>query len=131
MSHAIVMKEPPQRDPVGGREMTLEDVAAELGVSRQYVAEIERKALAKLRATLEARGYTAGDFLDVNNFDIWPRDIAQARASGVLQISRSPITREWTARVPLAGWEFSSRQRHTLLEPARAVLTKHGLVGTR
>ena len=41
--------------------MTLDQVAAELGVSRERVRQIENKALKKLRAALDERGITADD----------------------------------------------------------------------
>lgn len=39
-------------------------MAAELGVSRERVRQIEREALAKARALLEMRGLTVEHFLD-------------------------------------------------------------------
>jgi hypothetical protein len=45
--------------------MTLGEVAAVLGVSRQRVAQIEAQALDKLRRALAERGYSAEHFLDV------------------------------------------------------------------
>jgi len=45
-------------------EMSQEEVAVELGVSRAMVGKIERKALRKCRAALEKLGYRAEDFLD-------------------------------------------------------------------
>lgn len=43
--------------------MTLQEVAAELGVTREYVGQIERAALKKVRAYLEASGLK-GDMFD-------------------------------------------------------------------
>ena len=37
---------------------TLEDLAAEIGVTRERVRQIQSEALEKLRAKLERRGYT-------------------------------------------------------------------------
>lgn len=37
---------------------TLDDVAKELGVTRERVRQIQNKALDKLRARLQAEGYT-------------------------------------------------------------------------
>lgn len=50
----------PHRPTAGydGREATLEEVAQELGVSRQRAQQIEQKALAKCRVILEAHGLT-------------------------------------------------------------------------
>jgi hypothetical protein len=45
------------------RFMTTEQVAAALGVSKQRVAEIERSALAKLRAWLARRGLSLEDLM--------------------------------------------------------------------
>lgn len=42
----------------------LAEVAAELGMSRERVRQIERQALAKARALLAARGLTIEHFLD-------------------------------------------------------------------
>lgn len=46
-------------------DMTAEEVAAVLGISRQRVHQIETEALEKLRAICAARGITASDFYDV------------------------------------------------------------------
>jgi DNA-directed RNA polymerase sigma subunit (sigma70/sigma32) len=45
-------------------DMTLGEVAAAMGISRQRVQQIEREALGKIRAALEARGLTLDDFVD-------------------------------------------------------------------
>ena len=46
-------------------EMTADEVAVVLGISRQRVHQIEAEALEKLRAICAARGITAPDFYDV------------------------------------------------------------------
>jgi hypothetical protein len=43
-------------------DMTYADVGREIGMHRNIVAEIEKKALDKLRAGLEMRGYKLEDF---------------------------------------------------------------------
>ncbi len=45
--------------------MTQPEIAAILGVKRQVVDKIERRALRKLRAEFERRGIVASDFYDV------------------------------------------------------------------
>lgn len=42
--------------------MTQQEVADVLGISRAAVAELEKKALRKLRNALRAKGYTLKDF---------------------------------------------------------------------
>jgi DNA-directed RNA polymerase sigma subunit (sigma70/sigma32) len=42
--------------------MTYADVGREIGMHRNIVAEIEKRALDKLRAGLEMRGYKLEDF---------------------------------------------------------------------
>lgn len=42
--------------------MTQQEVAEVLGISRAAVAELEKKALRKLRNALRAKGYTLKDF---------------------------------------------------------------------
>lgn len=42
--------------------MTLQEIASELGVSREYVGQLERAAIKKIRARLAARGWHAGMF---------------------------------------------------------------------
>lgn len=44
--------------------MTLEEIAEELGVTRERVRQIEVRALQKARVILERRGYTLWDLLD-------------------------------------------------------------------
>lgn len=44
--------------------MTLQEIADELGISKQMVAKIEKRALDKARATLDRLGLTWEDFLD-------------------------------------------------------------------
>ena len=66
--------------------------------------------------------------MSATDFNVFPTDISVARARGVLQLSRSSITRMWTARIPLAGWEQSARGREELFEPIRHALEHHGLL---
>lgn len=49
---------PPQAD------MTQQEVADILGVTRAAVADVEKKALRKLRAALKERGFTLKDFFE-------------------------------------------------------------------
>ena len=49
---------PPQAD------MTQQEVADAFGVSRAAIADIEKRALRKLRNELKRRGYTLKDFFD-------------------------------------------------------------------
>lgn len=44
--------------------VTLEEIAKELGVSRERVRQIEKSALAKLKANFEQRGYRYEDWVD-------------------------------------------------------------------
>jgi DNA-directed RNA polymerase sigma subunit (sigma70/sigma32) len=44
-------------------ECTLEDVARELGVTRERARQIQNIALTKLRKNCEAMGYTADDLI--------------------------------------------------------------------
>lgn len=50
--------------------VSLDEVAAELGVTRQRAQQIEAKALEKVRRKLAARGLTLEDF--VNNIESAP-----------------------------------------------------------
>ncbi|WP_018231731.1 hypothetical protein [Thioalkalivibrio thiocyanodenitrificans] len=52
---------PRKRVPDNLALMTHDEVGAELGVSGALVGLIERRALAKLKAALQARGVTAAD----------------------------------------------------------------------
>ena len=42
--------------------MTLQEIADDMGISKQMVAKIEKRALAKAGAILEENGYTWEDF---------------------------------------------------------------------
>ena len=48
----------PPREP-----MSLQEVADEMGVSRQMIYKIEKRALKKAKAILEARGITISDLI--------------------------------------------------------------------
>jgi DNA-directed RNA polymerase sigma subunit (sigma70/sigma32) len=56
------MKDPTRKEPRVA-PMTLEECAVYFGVTRERVRQIESKALKKLKADLERRGYTLDDFL--------------------------------------------------------------------
>jgi len=45
------------------RPHTLQEIAEEMGLSRERVRQIERQALAKVKAILIAQGYTLDDVL--------------------------------------------------------------------
>lgn len=45
--------------------MSLEEIAQDLGLTRERVRQIQNEALIKLKDGLLARGYTAKDFLQV------------------------------------------------------------------
>ena len=47
------------------RPYTLQEIAEELGLSRERVRQIERQALAKVKANLLRQGYEADDFIDL------------------------------------------------------------------
>lgn len=49
--------------------MTQPEIAAVLGVKRQVVSKIERRALKKLEVLLRERGYSAADFFDDATLD--------------------------------------------------------------
>ena len=49
------------------RPHTLQEIAVELGVSRERVRQIERKALAKVKENLIRQGYTANDCIDLRD----------------------------------------------------------------
>jgi predicted DNA-binding protein (UPF0251 family) len=67
--NAIISVEPLEPIPFAGMvdinkpNMSRQDIANELGVSRQTVADIEEKALKKLRAELLKRGVYKEDLL--------------------------------------------------------------------
>lgn len=50
------------RDDRGG--MTLEECGEVMGVTRERIRQVEKKALAKLRAALEAEGLTLEDLIN-------------------------------------------------------------------
>lgn len=45
-------------------EMSLDDVAREMGLSREYVRKIEQKALKKILKALANRGLSKSDFVE-------------------------------------------------------------------
>jgi DNA-directed RNA polymerase specialized sigma subunit len=47
------------------REMTQQEIADKLGMSRSRVNQCEKSALEKIRLVLEKRGIKASDFLEV------------------------------------------------------------------
>jgi len=47
---------------------TLEEVARELGVTRERARQIQNEALAKLKASLEELGYRSADLLPEQDF---------------------------------------------------------------
>lgn len=47
--------------------MTLQEVADEMGISRQMVHKIEQRALAKCRKALEKKGLTLRDIMSDEN----------------------------------------------------------------
>ena len=51
------------------REVTLDDVARELGISHECARQIEARALRKLRRALERRGVSADDLLPILSDD--------------------------------------------------------------
>lgn len=60
------MKEKPVKRfeaPYTDYEMTREEIGDRLGVSRQTIADIEKKALLKLRRALRKRGIDKDDFV--------------------------------------------------------------------
>lgn len=60
------MKEKPVKkfdDPYTDYGMTREEIGNRLGVSRQTVADIEKKALIKLRRALRNKGIKKDDFV--------------------------------------------------------------------
>ena len=61
---------PPMLSP-NQAHATLEEVATELGISRQRVRQIERAALRKLRFELEQRGLSFEDLSPGENSHEW------------------------------------------------------------
>ena len=46
---------------------TLEEIAVELGISRERVRQIERKAMAKIKANLLRQGFEPDDCIDLRD----------------------------------------------------------------
>ena len=49
------------------RPHTLQEIAEELGISRERVRQIERQALVKVKAILIRQGYEPDDFIDLRD----------------------------------------------------------------
>ena len=49
------------------RHHTLQEIAEELGISHERVRQIERKALAKVKAILIRQGFKADDFINLRD----------------------------------------------------------------
>lgn len=64
----------------------------------------------------------------MSDYQILPADLLALRYAGRLTLSRSPITRQWTIRIPEASFERSAPNRHHLFEPAREAARKLGMV---
>lgn len=47
------------------RQYTLKEIAEDLGISRERVRQIERQALAKVKANLIRQGFEADDCIDL------------------------------------------------------------------
>ena len=47
--------------------MSLQEIADQMGISKQMVYKIEQRALRKARAILEAHGYTMRDLINGDN----------------------------------------------------------------
>ena len=62
---------------VGGAHNSLEEIADELGVTRERVRQIEEAGLKKLRKMADEEGLTLQDFLadDIDRHDatVWPK----------------------------------------------------------
>jgi DNA-directed RNA polymerase sigma subunit (sigma70/sigma32) len=51
-----------KKDSLWQSDMTQQEVADAMGITRQAVQDIEKKALRKLRTELHKRGFTLDDF---------------------------------------------------------------------
>lgn len=60
---AVKKKKRQKKCPKEGRELTNEEVAEELGVTRQCVQQTEQRALKKLLKKLEEMGLTKDDLI--------------------------------------------------------------------
>ena len=49
--------------PYGGRAMTLDQISQELGITKERVRQIEKRALQKLNEKLQRLGITASEFI--------------------------------------------------------------------
>ncbi len=54
-------RKPPNRNPGTDRAMSCAEIAKELGVSRERVRQIEKRALEKFLEGMRARGYSLED----------------------------------------------------------------------
>lgn len=87
----------PASDPESLYEMTLDEVAEVIGLSRERTRQIEQKALRKLRRWCQASGYRPEDLLDL---------AVRARIAP----GPSPINRKkQSASNPGKGWNAPSK----------------------
>jgi hypothetical protein len=70
---------------------SLAEVAAELGVCRERVRQIETQALAKLRRALERQGLTFADLTGGNGPDGWPQHVEPVDL-GTLPVMATGVT---------------------------------------
>jgi hypothetical protein len=63
-----------------------------------------------------------------DGFNVLPNDLAKLRATGRLQLSRSPITRMWRIALPEAGVSYEAPSRHLLYDQIRAAAQRVGML---
>ena len=54
--------------PYAGRAMTLDQISQELGITKERVRQIEKRALEKLNDKLQRLGITASEFILPNEY---------------------------------------------------------------